>query len=211
MPDLCTRAEVRLAMELATADTALDPVIDDLLPVATQLIQQDCQRELLSTGSATREFRILGAAGPAPIVDLAPHDLLTATTVTLDPLGSPKVLTANTDYELRPFGGSAVGGVYTEIALSGNLGIAPSSLGDFRTARLRVVGNWGMAAVPELANRAAIIAIRAWLRRDMTSYAEAAEGLDARTLVPSAGGTYALPLAAKTILNPLRRNPIGVM
>lgn len=196
---LCEIEDVRQAMETKSTDRDLDDQIARLIPAASSLIQAETQRELVPTATATRDFRIAGNA-----VDLSPYDLRQATAVTLDPGGAATLLAAGAGgYELRPFGGTKHG-VYTEIVLSKLLTLTPSL--DFGSLALRVAGAWGFATVPEEARQACIVTVRSWTRRDLASYAQYDPDVGVQ---PAPIGTYALPLAAKTILRTLNRH-IGV-
>lgn len=199
---LCEIADVRIAMETETVDVALDAVIGQMIPVASELIMQETQRELApATTSATRDFRVSGSN----VVDLAPYDLRSATTVTLDPAGAAQVLVANQDYALMPIGGGKWS-VFTDVKLATGLAVTTATGLDVVT--LRVAGAWGFASVPPIAKEACVFTVRSWLRRTYPDgYGAVAE--DARGSMPPLMG-YAIPLAAKSMLRPLYRNIIGV-
>ncbi len=195
--DLCELEQVRQAMEIKPTDRKLDDQIRALIPVASQLVQEEIRRELTPTASATRDFPIRSG-----IIDLDPYDLRSVTTMTLNPSTSPTVLSAS-DYRLHPIGGAAIGGTFTEVELAA--GIAWQDNGDFGGGVLRIAGAWGHTSVPRIATQAAILCVRAWLRRDQATYAGV--GDDMRTVVTGMENTYALPRAAKSILRSLYRYP----
>lgn len=203
MADLCTLADVRLAMETKTADTALDARITDLIPTATQEIWDVAQREFIPTASATRKFRVAGWH-----VDLAPYDLRTVSSMTFDPDGGGQVLLTHTDYELLPMGAQP-NGVYTGVQLSQWISLSTTKQMNFGFADLSITGAWGFAAVPTPVKEAAVIAIRSWLRRDFDSYAQVADqGM--RVIQPQPFGTYKLPGASLAKLDRYMRFPGGV-
>jgi hypothetical protein len=196
-------AEVRQSMETKDADTDLDDQILRLIPVAHAKVADFAQREFVPTTAATRKFPVSGR-----LVNLAPFDLRTVTTLTLDPDGSPVVLVAHTDYELLPINTGRYG-VYTEIRLSNWISTATVKQQNFGRADVSVLGNWGFATVPAVVKEAAIIAVRSWLRRDLATYA--AVDSEMRQLQPQAFGTYKLPPASRSMLDELCRIPGGAV
>lgn len=195
---LCELADVRAAMETVPSDDWLDNRIVALIPVATQLIQQELQRELVASTAVTRDFEVHG-----PVIDLAPYDLRTATTVTLNPTASPTVLVASTDYGLSPVGGRNITGTYTMLELADTIALVSNERSGARP-KISVLGDWGPATVPVMAKEAAITTIRAWLRR---TYPEGYNFGDAGrdVYVDPATAGYAIPLAAKTLMQSLYR------
>lgn len=187
--------EVRQSMETKSSDTDLDDQIVRLIPVASRRCELDAQREFHATTSATRRLRMNGH-----LLDLAPYDLRTITTLTLDPAGVPRVLTT-ADYRGLP--SHKPDGTWTELRLSDFLAIETGSWITFGFNEVDVAGAWGFATVPADVKEAAIIAIRSWLRRDVSTYAQI--DADLRALAPEAFGTYKLPPASKAMLDPYRR------
>lgn len=196
--DLCTLADVRQQMELTTAATELDPIISTLITLASRSIMLEVDREFApaSTG-VTRTFPIHGR-----LVDLVPFELRAATTVTLDPNGTPKVLVANSDYHIEPTGGDDFG-VYTELLLSSYLTILPQTAFRFGIAEIGIQGNWGFPTVPEPARQACIVTVRSWLRRDSAHGAYVDPDMGA--IAPDPGSYYGLPPAARRLLDVMRR------
>lgn len=189
MADLTTTAAVKTAIGIT--GTGRDDVIAAAITAASDLIQREYEREFTVTASATRSFAVIDGW-----VDLAPYDLRTATTVTLDPDGAASVLTAGTDYQLHPF--PARDGVSTAIELL--ITTLPSVTGRLVVS---VAGAWGFASVPEPVERACIETVRAITRKDPGAWSSV--GGDARPVEPAAQGTYAIPLAARRWLDPYRR------
>lgn len=187
--------EVRQAMELKSDDVSLDDQIIRLIPVASRRIALDARREFTPTAVATRRFRMNGR-----YLDLDPYDLRTITSVTLDPAGVPKVIAA-TDYRGTP--SHKPDGVWTEVKISDFYSIETGSWMQFGFNEVDVAGAWGFAAPPVDVKEAAVIAIRSWLRRDLSTYAQV--DADLRALAPEAFGTYKLPPASRAMLDPYRR------
>lgn len=198
--DLCALSDVRLAMETKVSDTALDNLISSLITVASRQIIDVAQREFAPpTGSATRRIDVTGHH-----VDLCPYDLRNATLVQIDPDGSPVTLVAHIDYELLPIGGDK-DGLYTRVRLSQFLSLLTAKMFAFGHADLAVSGSWGYATVPEPVKDACVVAVRSWLRRDLSTYAQ----IDAAGAQPQAYGTYKLPPASLSKIDPYRRYPAG--
>lgn len=193
---LVTMEEVRQSMELREVADEMDDQIQQLIPIVTERVQEEVQRELVPTTGATRVFRSRGR-----IFDLAPWDLRTVTSATLDPNGQPTVLAQHADYKVSP--STSRWGTYTRLQLSRYLAQFDQTLVKYGYAELQVVGDWGMAAVPQCAKLASFIAIRAWL--DRTSRSQAYVDPDLPGAIP---GTYALPPASRNALLPLYRKNV---
>lgn len=197
-------AEVRLAIGIPDSDTSQDARILELIATASREIQDEVDRELYPVGTATRRRGALNR-----IVSLSPWDLLSATTVTLDPDGDAQTLVANTDYKLTPIGGSDILGTYTELVLDSSLSLnSLDCVTRFGRIEVQIAGTWGPAAVPRAAKEATITTVRAWLRRDAGQYA----GFDTDPAgggPVEPGGFYGIPPAARNQLRPLYRFPKG--
>lgn len=199
--DLCVLADVRAELKLGGSDTSLDTLIAAHITNASDTIMREFEREFKTTLTSppnTRRFRWLNGN----LIDLAPYDLQTATTVTLHPeSSSPVVLTANTDYQFTPI--TTVDGVYTTARLSGLLVIMWSqTLIRFGYAILDIAGTWGFPAVPNQVKQAAIETVSSWVRRDIGAYA----GQDlSGVFTPQEFSSYSIPLTARLKLNPFRR------
>lgn len=202
--DLCTLADVRLAMETQTDDTALDTEISALIPIASALIMRETGREFApAVSAATRTIAYRPNA--RGLVQFGAYDLRAATTVTLNPeAAAPLALTADTDYQLLPVG--KPDGVYTHMRLYSGVEMISDTLTRFGFAQLSILGDWGWAAVPGQAKQACVVTVRSWLRRDLSTYAQYDPDVGVQ---PAPIGTYALPLAAKSILRTLNRH-LGV-
>lgn len=195
--DLATVADVRASMETEAGDTDLDALIQTYITTASGLIQQETQRELAVTGSATRDFAVRGR-----IVSLSPYDLRAVTTMTADPNSGGSVLAANGDYTLAPVGGRSLTSTFTEVMLA-----SPpiGELGGQADGRLRIAGTWGPAAVPALARDACVFTVRAWLRRSFGQGYNLGD-LARDTTADLGFEGFAIPLAAKQMLGPLYRH-----
>lgn len=201
--DLTTLAAVRETLELPQGDTSRDALIGTMIGDMSKAIMREVDREFApATASATRRFR-LGTGSMT--LDLAPYDLRSATSVTLNPeSANSTVLTATTDYQLVPL--QPVDGTYLAVKFASNLTNLHTSdtARDFGYTLVDVAGAWGFATVPDDVKRACIIAVTASLRRDLTEFALA--GIDEpQAIAPEGPATHALPPASRRILAAYRR------
>lgn len=204
--DLTTLASVRTRLELPAADTSRDALISAYITSASDAIMREVDREFApATSSATRRRRVYPdkRVDGSVLVELAPYDLRTVTTMTLDPEeSSPRVLTANEDYVLCPV--EAPQGVYTYVLLSNRLSYNSTVLRNFGFCYLDIAGAWGFASVPSDVAEACIDTVVSWVRRDFSGFSEFPA--DGRELAPFPQGTYSIPLAALKKLAPYRRS-----
>ncbi len=200
--DLCTVADVRAALEIPTADTSRDTLIATLITAASEAIMGEVDREFApATASATRRFRVDGFK-----LNLSPYDLRTVTAITMNPeTASPTTLTVTSDYQLLPIG--APSGTYTSLAFSSFLAslYASNTLYAFGYAMVDINGAWGFAAVPRDVNRACVITVGSWLRKDVSMLLAAGELDLGGGLAPAFPTTLEIPNNAKRLLGPFYR------
>jgi hypothetical protein len=201
--NLCSLADVRQSMELPAAETTRDELILSLIPVASDMIKDHCEREFAPVSTATkRRFKI---DPRSPLIDLSPYDLQTVTGagVQLHPeTTSPTTLAVDTDYVLSPVTSNE--GVYTSLRLSGFLSIVSLTLIRFNYALLDITGTWGFPSVPTKVAEACSDAVSAWCRRDISSLGLNLQ--DGSQLSPDFTASFDLPLSAIRKINPHRRN-----
>lgn len=190
---LCSLDDVRGYLQKPTSDTAQDDIVMTMISRASRAIQSWCEREFTPIGSATRRFRVDGQ-----FVNLAPYDLRTVTTMTLDPTGTATVLTANTGYALLPF--NANGGTYQYVSLGASQSLTSTFSGEFDFALLDIAGTWGMATIPEDVKQAAILTVVLWMRREVQAFTTTFSLDENRLERPEA-----LPSAVRAMLSPYRR------
>lgn len=200
--NLCTVSNVRDMLEV-TADTSRDALIASLIPAASAAIMNEVDREFApATTSATRRFRVDGR-----VVNLAPFDLRTVTTAVINPeTSSPTTLAVTADYQLEPVG--APSGTYTSLALSAWLAslYASNTLYAFGYALLDITGAWGFAAVPADVNRACVLTVGSWMRRDVASMFAAGElDIGGGGVAVGMPGSLRIPDAALKLLAPWYR------
>lgn len=194
--DLTTLAEVKTHLEISNSDTARDTMIVALIPAASRAIMGRCQRELAPrTASATRRFQVTSR-----VVDLAPYDLRTVSSVTLDPAGAATVLVADVDYALAGY--RAYTGTYLLLSLARGLAWQSTHYDSFGHSVVDVAGAWGAwdtDDVPEDIRRACAVTVGSWVDRAVAQYGNLIDDATMQAL-PNRAATYAVPLAAYTLL-----------
>lgn len=202
--DLCSLADVRQVMEIATVDTSRDSLISDRITAASAMIRSYTEREFTAVASTTRRFAVpVGAT----IFDLNPYDLRSASSVQLHPETSdPITLSANTDYMLLPV--TPRYSVYTHMRFSSRQSLTGSQFArDFGTAYLDITGTWGFATVPQEAKDACIDCVIAWMRRDFSAISfNGVLDTDAPTYGDRPSSAFTLPYSARQKLDPFRRS-----
>jgi hypothetical protein len=193
--DLCTLQDVRIADEAPTSDTSRDALIQSLITAASDAIMDEVDREFAPATTATRRIKVGGY-----VVSLAPWDLRSVTTLTLHPeTSSPQTLVAGTDYELLPVG--APSGTYSSLRLSSYLWLAGDTAYRMGHSLIDVNGAWGFATVPNVVNRACVLTVLSWIRRDISALGLSNE-FDAAAAQPTAFG---IPYEARRLLTPFYR------
>jgi hypothetical protein len=200
--DLCTLANVREALELPTADTTRDNLIQSLISDLSRAIIREYDREFAPAATATRRFQVpVGSL----YLDLAPYDLRTVTSLTMNPETSGgTALTAVTDYQLMPV--VIQQGTYQGVRFSNRITSLHTSqtAQDYGYTLVDINGAWGFASVPDDVKRACVIAVQSGLRRDLTELAIA--GIDEpQSISPEGPATHAIPAASRRLLAPFRR------
>jgi hypothetical protein len=196
---LCSVDDVKGYLELTTNDS--DDLILQSIVAASSIIPERYQREFIGPSGGTRTFSARGY-----LVDLAPYDLRTVTSVTMHPEETAQALVVDSDYLLRPQGGFRLGGTYWHIRLSPRVNLSSTVFREFGEARLQVIGDWGCfsaSAVDASVKRAAIFTAAAWTDRAVADYGLAGE--EPRELRPDRFATYGIPAAAHAILYPWGR------
>src|SRR3990167_620822 len=205
--DLTTLAAVRARLELPTDETGRDTLISAYITSASDAIMREADREFApATSAATRRRRVFPAKRVRGnlLVELAPYDLRTVSTMSLNPEeSSPTTLVATTDYILEPVGAPL--GVYGYVLLRNTLVLNSTLLNRFGFAYLDIAGAWGFSAPPSDVAEACIDTVVSWLRRDFRAFADL-DVSDGRSLAPFPVGTYSLPVSALKKLTPFRRS-----
>ena len=194
---LCTIADVREFMQKPATDEAQDPLIESLILRASAAIMNWTQREFApATAGLARTFTYRGGG----VLDLAPYELRSATSVVLDYGGaSPLTLTADTDYTLDD---PAVDGVYSQVWLPNH--DVTDTPGKRTVRRVQITGNWGWSTVPADVEHWCIVTVVTWLRRDVAAFSTTFRLDEERVERPEA-----LPSAVRAGLRHYRRITVG--
>jgi hypothetical protein len=196
---LCSVDDVKNYLELTGTDS--DDLILQSIVAASSILPERYQREFIGPSGGTRTFSARGY-----LVDLAPYDLRTVTSVTLHPEETAQALTVDSDYLRRPQGGARLGGTYWHLRLSPRVNLSSTVYREFGEARLQVIGDWGCfstGAVDASVKRAAVFTAAAWTDKAISEYGLAGE--EPRELRPDRFATYGIPAAAHAILSPWGR------
>lgn len=185
---LCTLAEVKERIGKET--TKRDSLIEALIPLVPVVFSRRYSREFLRSAALERTFRVVRA-----YLDLAPYDLRTAETVTLE----ATELVADSDYTLLPPGGYETGGTYGAVQLSRTTLASGAFVTSFGFARLAITGDWGLFLGAEDADpdikSAAIETVAAWMDRPAAQVAELISA-EPRTMGLSTVSTWDIPSSA---------------
>lgn len=194
--DLCTTAQVKADLEITVS--TWDTLIASLISSASVAIMRRSSREFApQTSASTRDVRATGR-----VVDLAPYEVRTVTSVVLDPASANTTLTTS-QYQLVAAPNTSTTSVLLRIGESVAL---PYALTEFGGFTVRIVGDWGAwstATVPDDVRRACIVTVGSWMDRAVAEYG--VDTGDGRGVSPASAGTWAVPGAAYTLLQPYLR------
>jgi hypothetical protein len=196
--NLCTVFDVRQAMGLMQASTGSDDQIREYIREASDQIKKVYAREFSPpVSNQTRRYPLRGR-----VVDFYPDDLRNVTSIRINPDVNGGFLLDASQYELRPL--NSPEGVYTNMRISPWISTVSNRQLLFGYSYVDVTGDWGFATVPQPVKRAAVIAVRSWLRRDSTSFSNV-PGYTGGDIQPTATGTWSLPYASHDLLKPYKR------
>lgn len=169
--DLCTLAQVKAYAR--PPGTTFDSILAEKITEASALMEMTAERDLCDKGTLTRTVRVNGS-----LVDLAPYDLRsTAPTVTLDPTGTPTVLTAS-QYRLLPVGGSRQMATFYQLLLGSSVSLASTTMTEFGHGEISIAGSWGPLATPAPVVHGCVIAVGLWYRREIGGRGSGSTDLD---------------------------------
>lgn len=206
---LCTREQVKDATGITGTD--YDANVDELIAAATNAIMLKYGREFMPQSSAlTRTFRARNR-----LIDLAPYDLRSVTSVILHPEDSaPETLVASTSYVLLPLDGDRMTSTYLQLRIADDIGLDSDFVARFGFAQVQITGNWGVWAntkdVAADVNRAAVETVLSWLDRPTARIAGIEQLGEPREVVAPAMSTWAIPASANAKLRLYSRYAIGV-
>jgi hypothetical protein len=199
MTDLCDATDVREIAGISTS--ADDGMIGTLITRASAAIEAWCERELAPrTPPATVRFEVRGRR-----VDLAPHDLRAATSVTLHPeSSSPLVLTTS-----QWIGQTTREGTTTRLLIGSSIDLVSDTWAEFGFALLDIAGTWGVAAIPDDVRHACALTAAAWMDRAVDAYGAAYAVDDAGGSRLATGTSAGIPIAARHLLGAYRRTVVA--
>ena len=194
--DLCTIADVKVAMEMSGSDTSLDPRLQAAVTAVSGELMRRLERELVpqSTG-VVRTFPVSVDAAHA-VVNLSPFDLRTITTVKLHPeAGAGAIILSSSEYAGQPT--QRPDGTYTRLQIADTSFFSSSFSLLFGYAQVEVTGDWGVWAVntiPQWVKDEVALAVRARIRQSAASdvYSQNTDGGQVMTAPPP---VYGLPRA----------------
>lgn len=160
--DLTTLAAVRRHMRIPTDETDADDQLQILITAASTEIRKVCSREFSNPGVATRRVEVDISTGR---VDLAPWDLQSITSLTVDPDSNPVTLTADVDFRMLPV--NREDGVWTGIRF---YNLLPGTGVAARRRVLEITGTWGFPAVPAEVAHWCNVTVAEWYRRDSMAF-----------------------------------------
>ena len=192
---LTTTAHARLHIK-RKIDADIEPeLVDILINTYSKAIHRYCEREFVATDSLSRSFSYTGGG----IMSLAPYDLRSVTSIAISGFDTTTETLDASDYQLTPIGKTTEDTYYTV---------------QFRTRHARqwggytvvVVGNWGMATVPDDVEDACLIAVTDGYRNPEGFASRAVGGLEySEVAEPSEAPARSLPLDARNLLLPFKR------
>lgn len=203
MADLCTVADVKqLSPRVGSQD---DAKLAELVARASLAIEAWTQRQLAPvSGTVTRRFAVATRR-----VDLAPCDLRTATTVTLNPGDDDELVLAAADYALDPVegahGSTAAAPTYFALLLAADVDIDSGARRSFGRGVVQIAGAWGLAATPDDVAQACALTAAAWSDRAVDAYDLSPQPADPRASLPSTARGFSIPEGARRLLDPYRR------
>lgn len=161
--DLTDLATVRSYLQKQTGDVGQDAIINVFISAASRLILAEFEREFAPvTAAATRRFEL---DVEEPYLDLAPYDLRTLTSLTIDPQDGGPVLVEHDDFRLKPR--PAKDGVVTGVEFHR---LPTNTTRGTRHRLVDIAGAWGFAAVPEDVKHWATLACVIWLRGNVAAF-----------------------------------------
>lgn len=199
--DLVSIDEIREHLQLQTVETEQDDVVASLLTSYSIAIARHCGRQFTPpVDSATHRFRLRPDShlDGLYVLDLAPYDLRTATSVQLHPeTAGPVTLTAGSDYTTEP--ANPRDGVHTSLSLwPVPITWTSTAAINFGYVNVDVTGSWGFPEVPEDVRQACILAVTGALRENVQAFGGAlqpnsiGDGVnDAIALAPGVRGLLA--------------------
>lgn len=147
----CTRADLKTALAIGTADTADDAVLDDIVNATSRMIDEYTGQFFYTITGGTAFYQPYSYEE----VDIDPLTSVTSLTVDTDGDGTYETTLVAADYILEPVNAAMFGKPYNCIELAPATTVAfPADL----NKGIRIIGNFGWSAIPASVVQACIIA-----------------------------------------------------
>lgn len=189
MADLCDVASVRLFLQKPDGDQEQDAILGFLISHASAAIERHTRREFTPSTAQTRTF--IWQHGT--LIDLAPYDLRTVTSLRLDPDTTALTLTG-TSYRLRPKPNPD--GTYQWVKMIDQSRYTTT----YFEREVEITGDWGFASVPADVEQACVVTVADWFRERVAAFGTRFNETTGQFEVPEA-----LPRGATALLAPYKR------
>lgn len=147
----CTRADLKTALAIGTADSADDAVLDDIVNATSRMIDEYTGQFFYAITGGTAFYE----PHSYEEVDIDPLTSVTSLVIDTDGDGVFETTLAATDYILEPVNAAMFGKPFTSIELAPATTVAfPADL----DKGIRIIGNFGWSAIPASVVQACIIA-----------------------------------------------------
>lgn len=147
----CTRADLKIALAIGTADSADDAVLDDIVNATSRMIDEYTGQFFYQIAGGTAFY----APHSYEEVNIDPLTSVTSLAIDTDGDGTYDTVLAATDYILEPVNAAMFGKPFTCIELAPATTVAfPADL----NKGVRIIGNFGYSSTPPAVAQACIIA-----------------------------------------------------
>ena len=195
---LTSLASVREFLQKNPTEIEQDLILERLIERASKLMMGYCKREFAPATATSEEREFVYTGGE--VLDLAPYDLRSVTSIEIDTDTSDPIVIDSADYFLRPK--PAVDSVYQQVRLPG-YGVTDSP-GKVTEREVTIDGDWGFASVPDDVVHWCILTVAIWARRDVSAFSTTFSIDEDRLERPES-----LPSAVRAGLSHWRRVGIG--
>mgnify|MGYP003644201812 CR=1 FL=1 len=147
----CTRADLKVALAIGTADSADDAVLDDIINTTSRLIDEYTGQFFYTIAGGTAYYE----PHSYEEVEVDPLTSVTSIAVDTDGDGVWETVLGASDYILEPVNAAMFGKPYTYIELAPSTTVAfPADL----DKGVKIIANFGWSAIPPQVVQACIIA-----------------------------------------------------
>jgi len=147
----CTRADLKVALAIGTADTADDDTLDDIVNAVSRMVDDYTGQFFytITAGTAYFEPKVSNEIPTYPFTSIS------SITVDTDADLTYETVLVTTDWHAEPSNAAMFGKPYMGIELTANCAVAlPVDL----DRGVKIVANWGWSSVPTEVKQATVIA-----------------------------------------------------